>query len=252
MHDAKASRPVFEPGRPGASARAEYERRVRRDEARRVARYGRWLGPIIGALTGPEGATTNWARGSEGEERVGRYLTETIGPRGVLLHDRAVPGRHANVDHIAVVPSGVWVIDTKRYRGKVELRRGWFGTSPQLFVHGRNRTNLVSGALWQRQVVQEIVGHRTRVRVALCFTEAEWGFFAKPFAVRDVLVTWPRRMAGALREPGTVARRDVNALAQLLDRALPPYGRSSTPVSALDDEGRGNRPGSAGGETVRP
>ena len=50
----------------------------------------------------------------------------------MVLHDRAVPGGRANIDHIAVVPSGVWVIDTKHYRGRLEQRDlgGWFVSRP--------------------------------------------------------------------------------------------------------------------------
>jgi hypothetical protein len=57
---------------------------------------------------------------------VGRLLSAAVGDAGVVLHDRAVPRGRANIDHIAVVPSGVWVIDTKRYRGRVR-RSGRLG-----------------------------------------------------------------------------------------------------------------------------
>ncbi|MEV4421445.1 NERD domain-containing protein, partial [Patulibacter sp. NPDC049589] len=41
----------------------------------------------------------------------GRY---TLTIKVVVLHDRRVPRTHANIDHIAIAPSGIWVIDTKR------------------------------------------------------------------------------------------------------------------------------------------
>lgn len=44
----------------------------------------------------------------------------------VLLHDRRMPGGRGNVDHIAVAPSGVYVIDTKDLTGKV----CWSGDYP--------------------------------------------------------------------------------------------------------------------------
>jgi hypothetical protein len=40
----------------------------------------------------------------------------------VVLHDRRIPGRRSNIDHLVIARSGVWVVDTKRYRGKVERR----------------------------------------------------------------------------------------------------------------------------------
>ena len=40
-----------------------------------------------------------------------------------LLHDRRIPGRRSNIDHLAVSPSGIWVIDSKRYAGRARVRR---------------------------------------------------------------------------------------------------------------------------------
>jgi hypothetical protein len=78
-----------------------------------------------------------------------------------LLHDRSIPGSRSNIDHLAVVPSGVWVIDTKRYTGRVQRRNvGWWLTSRLLLVvNGRDRTPLVQGVLRQMARVSENVGN---------------------------------------------------------------------------------------------
>jgi hypothetical protein len=55
-----------------------------------------------------------------------------------------MPGSRANI-----VPSGVLVIDTKRLKGKIEVRRPFFGDE-QLLVSGRDKTKLVEGL--RRQV----------------------------------------------------------------------------------------------------
>jgi hypothetical protein len=39
----------------------------------------------------------------------------------VVLHDLAVPGSAANLDHLAIGPGGVFVIDSKQYRGRLRL-----------------------------------------------------------------------------------------------------------------------------------
>jgi hypothetical protein len=39
----------------------------------------------------------------------------------VALHDRRMPCSQANIDHIVLVPSGVWVIDSKRVRGRIRV-----------------------------------------------------------------------------------------------------------------------------------
>lgn len=79
-------------------------------------------------------------KGAVGEERVAQILQERLGDSAVLLHDRKVPGTRGNIDHIAIAAcSGVWIIDAKRYKGKVEKRDkgGWFSSDLRLYVGGR-------------------------------------------------------------------------------------------------------------------
>jgi len=186
---------------------------------------------VVGALTGPASATTAWARGGQGEEAVGRSLTRAVGSTGEVLHDRAIPGSRANIDHLVVVPSGVWVIDTKHYRGRVQQRRGWFGAAPSLYVQGHNRTNLIVSAVRQRRLVQRALEVRVPVHAALCFVDAEWGFFAAPFSIDGVEVTWCRRLAGSLRASGDLHRRDILRLAAHLAEVFPAYAPSGTSQS---------------------
>jgi hypothetical protein len=61
------------------------------------------------------------------------------------------------------------------------------------------------------------------VRVALCFTGAQVGLFARPFTLEGVLVTWPRAFAGALAQAGPVGPAERRALAARLARSFPPY-----------------------------
>jgi hypothetical protein len=51
----------------------------------------------------------------------------------VVLHDLAVPGSRANRDHLVIGPGGVFVIDSKQYRGRLQLDptgRLWHGRYP--------------------------------------------------------------------------------------------------------------------------
>jgi hypothetical protein len=184
------------------------------------------LGPVVDALAPPNPATIAWDRGSQGEEVVGRYLTDRVGRAGVVLHDRGIPGSRANIDHVAIVASGVWVIDTKRYRGRVEQRGGWLRRSSTLFVHRQNRNNLVVAALRQRQLVQRAVGPKVTVQSALCFTDADWGFVARPFRIDDVLVSWPRRLGETLAQPGPLDSSGIASLAAAVSDAFPAYAPS--------------------------
>jgi Nuclease-related domain len=51
----------------------------------------------------------------------------------VVLHDLAVPRSQANIDHLVIGPGGVFVIDSKQYRGRLQLDpsgRLWHGRYP--------------------------------------------------------------------------------------------------------------------------
>ena len=66
-----------------------------------------------------------WLTGAEGEARVGQQLSRLELHGWKVLHDVHWPGRpKANIDHIAVGPGGVLVIDTKNWSGDVRLRDG--------------------------------------------------------------------------------------------------------------------------------
>jgi len=221
-----APTPGIDVGRPGASARAEYGRRLRRDAARRRRTFGRLLAPVVALLAGVPPSTARWRAGSRAEEGVGRLLSEAVGRRGIVLHDRAVPRCRANLDHVAIVPSGVWVVDTKRYHGRV--RRGRRPGRRTLLVDGRDRGRLVAAALRQRALVQSAAGPEATVRAALCFAGAEWGLRPRPFVLDGVLVTWPAALAASLRATGPLGRAARSALAGRLSGAFPPYAPSGT------------------------
>ncbi len=216
-------------GRAGASARAEYERRQARDGARRRAIFGP-LAPVVRLLAGSKPSTEAWGRGAVGEERVGDWLDDAVRGHGTVLHDRAVPHGRANIDHLAIVASGIWVIDTKHFRGRLERRdlRGWFVPRPRLFVAGRDQSRLVTSARRQQAqvaeaLVAEVPAGGPVVRVALCFTGAQVGLFARPFTLEGVLVTWPRAFAATLARSGPVGLAERQALAGRLARTFPAY-----------------------------
>ena len=111
---------TVETGTP-ASARREFERRsARREEQIRTAHPR--LGGLIHALTDDPQSTRAWDVGALGEERLGHRLNEFATDTLRVLHDRRIPGSRANIDHLAVTPTGVYVIDAKKYRGRPHLK----------------------------------------------------------------------------------------------------------------------------------
>jgi hypothetical protein len=80
-----------------------------------------------------------WRRGAAGERRTARLLSPLERHGWAVLHDLAVPGSRANLDHLVIGPSGVFVIDSKQYRGRLQLDpsgRLWHGRYPLAPVLG--------------------------------------------------------------------------------------------------------------------
>ncbi|HEX4176342.1 MAG TPA: nuclease-related domain-containing protein [Acidimicrobiales bacterium] len=179
----------------------------------------------MGFFAGQKHSTELWALGAEGEESIGPVLSRAVGERGVVLHDRRVPHSRANLDHLAIVPSGVWVIDSKHYRGRLERRRvrGWCMSRAALYVGRRDRSALLASARRQRALVTRHLPSRVPVRVALCFTGVELSPFTRPFALDGVLVTWPKALVKSLAEPGPLDARDRHELAVMLAAVFPSY-----------------------------
>lgn len=210
-------------GRPGASARREYERRREARRARVLARHPRF-GRLLLAFNGTPAHEENWRRGAEGEEHTARRLNALLHGRGVVLvHDRRMPGSRANIDHLAVGPGGVTVIDTKRIRGKVKVHRqgGLFAESRErLIVAGRDRTHLVEGVCRQVAVVAELLGESVAVIGAMCFVESELPLFSKP-KLEGVRIAGPRGVARLARRDGPHTPGEVQEIAERLRAALP-------------------------------
>jgi hypothetical protein len=89
------------------------------------------LGLVVGVLAAmaagwglrfrPSPDAIAWRRGAVGEQRTARLLSP-LGQHGwAVLHDLAVPGSPANLDHLVIGPGGVFVVDSKHYRGRLQL-----------------------------------------------------------------------------------------------------------------------------------
>jgi hypothetical protein len=74
-----------------------------------------------------------WRQGAAGERRTARLLAPLERQGWAILHDLAVPGSTANLDHLVIGPGGVFVIDSKQYRGRLQLDavgKLWHGRHP--------------------------------------------------------------------------------------------------------------------------
>jgi Nuclease-related domain len=87
--------------------------------------HGGLVGLAAAALVGwrlrfrPSEQVAAWQRGAQGERRTARLLDRLVRDGYVVFHDLAVPDSPANVDHLVIGPSGVFVIDSKQWTGSI-------------------------------------------------------------------------------------------------------------------------------------
>jgi len=173
---------------------------------------------------------SSWSKGAEGEEIVGRKLEELSQGRGfITIHDRLIPGLFANIDHIVVTSSKVFVVDAKNYADKIDfgkLLAPYFGGKAILKINGRNRNNLLEGVEKQVRIVEHLLakaGIDIPVQGVLAFVKAKWamGSFLCPKSINGVLLN-SRGLHSIFRSVPPVDRDIVLRIAkQLLEDLLP-------------------------------
>ena len=212
-------------GEAGGSAAREWRKRHDRREQAVRSRYGK-LGRVVLALSDDPHSTAAWAYGANGERALGKLLDPLRDEGMAVLHDRRIPESHANIDHIVVAPWGVFVIDAKNYKGRVEKRDrgGLFSTNYHLYVGGRDKTALVAGMGKQMDAVRAALGDEfasVQLCKAICFVDADWSLFARPIEMDHVQVLWPRALGKLIRTEGALGREAIVRIERKLAIALP-------------------------------
>jgi len=230
-------------GRPGGSAHAQW-RRLRAAEWAAWTRtlpwraaatlgigvgvgpsvFGRLLVPRLGLVVGvlaavaagwglrfrPSPDAVAWRRGVVGERRTARLLSPLERQGWAVLHDLALPGSRANIDHLVIGPGGVFVVDSKQYRGRLQL-----DPSGRLW-HGRNAltATLRAVSFEADQAAQVLADPQVVVPiVAVHGAQVPWG----KVVVEGVPVVSARRLPSMLRTLPTVLGPE--RVADLADRA---------------------------------
>lgn len=107
-------------------------------------------------------------KGALSEERIEAKLT-ALPEEFVSFHDLAFPG--FNIDHVAVGPSGVFVIETKSHGGKVT------NNGNQLLLNGSAPDKDFINQTWSqtyhiKNLLKQKLGKEIPVNPVLCFTNA--------------------------------------------------------------------------------
>jgi hypothetical protein len=128
---------------------------------------GGLVGLAVAALVGwrlrfrlSEQART-WQRGAAGERHTARLLNRLTRDGYVVFHDLAVPDSDANVDHLVIGPTGLFVIDSKQWTGSVHQ------SADGLAWHNHYRLDrTLETVRWEAETVGRLLG--TRAAALLC------------------------------------------------------------------------------------
>jgi hypothetical protein len=225
-----SSAPAPDARRAGTSALREYERRRQRRQEHARERLGAFGGFLARVIEEPT-STKVWKQGGDGEVRTASRLEKHLAGTEVrLLHDRRIPGHgNANIDHLAIGPGGVTVIDTKTHRGKVQVDRAGGLFVPRrtvLLINGRERTRLVDGVERQIGFVRAALNgteyEATDIRGALCFPNVDGLPLLQQLTVRDIVIDGPKPIAKVAGRSGPLGPDVIKALWEDLGRQFPP------------------------------
>jgi hypothetical protein len=180
-----------------------------------------------------ERSAENWERGALGERTTAEALDELTARGWTTFHDVRWPGRQrANIDHIAVGPPGVFVIDSKNWSGDVRVVDG------VLWQDGRRREREVAAAAEAAIAVTGLLQGLAATPV-LCFVVDEplegWA--------GDVLVCSPHNLASRLTAlPPMLGPASTGRANKILEGRLTPAGRATSQRRRVDRTELAHRP----------
>jgi hypothetical protein len=221
------SSPPVDRGTAGGSARREYELQQANREADLKGRWGDRVGGWINRFAEQPQSIRAWGLGARGEELLGAALAKV--PDLVVLSDRRVKGTKGNIDHIAVAPAGVFVLDAKHFSGSIEVvdKGAFFRSDLRLMVGGRNRSELAENVGWQLKAVTKAlfdagVDPLPPVTSVLCFVDPSWPMFRRPKSFDGVRIESDKTIVRVLSEQAALSSPEIDRLARILVEALPP------------------------------
>jgi hypothetical protein len=215
-----------------AAARTIKERRSqRRASAREQAISRSHQGEkLIRMMSDDPAAINEYGHGGERTRDLALALQHAV-ENGVFLYQRRLGLRSSAdpIDVLAIVPSGVWVVDIQRCAGgRVEVtgRQGLLkGRYTHLMIRGRDRTAYLDRLTGQARAVEETLQELDRADVpvlpAFCFYDADIQWRRTP-ELGQALLTTPKRLANLLtKSPRVMSDVEVSAVALALGQRLP-------------------------------
>jgi hypothetical protein len=164
-----------------------------------------------------------WAKGARGERKTARMLRPLERAGYTVLHDRALPSSRANVDHLVIGETGVYVVDSKNW-------------SKQRIVAGRGRrvrvgrtygSTVVRGTDYEIRAVSNALAYDVGQGVPVAGLLAVHGAKLPPWRIVDVngIPLLPARQVRRFiaRQPRTLTPDEVARISASAKRLFPPY-----------------------------
>jgi hypothetical protein len=146
-----------------------------------------------------------------------------------VLNDRRVKGTKGNIDHVAVAPAGVFVLDAKYFTGFIDVvdKGSFLRSDLRLMVGGQNRSQLAEKMGWQLKAVTKAlldagVDPLPPVTAVLCFIDPSWRLIRRPKSFDGVRIESDKSIVKALGEPVVLPSPEIDRLVRILGEALPP------------------------------
>ncbi len=131
----------------------------------------------------------------------------------MVFHDLALPGSPANVDHLVIGPSGVFVVDSKQWSGSVQQ-----GTDGLVWHNHYPLDRTLETVRWEARTVGRVLG--TRVHPLLCVHGAH--VQGGGLDAQGVAIVPSHPLRGALGFDQVLSDADVALLAAIARTSLPP------------------------------
>jgi hypothetical protein len=167
-----------------------------------------------------------WGDGVRGEELLGQVLADV--PGVIVLHDRRMPRTRTSIDHVVTGPGGLFVIEAKRYAGRIEIRNkgSILRSDRRLYVGRRDCSGLAEKVAWQAKVLLEAlqttgVDELPPVTPVLCFVDGDWPLINPPSAFGGVRLENERSIKRLVARGSAVDRRAIEWATRVLAAALP-------------------------------
>jgi hypothetical protein len=178
------------------------------------------VGLVAAALVGwrlrfrPSEQARTWQRGAHGERRTARLLDRLTREGFVVFHDLAVPGQtSANVDHLVIGPSGVFVIDSKQWTGSVQQ-----GADGLVWHNHYPLDRTLETVRWEAERIGRLLG--TRAHPLLCVHGAH--VHGGGLEAQGVAIVPAHLLRGALGDERVLSDADVALLVSTAWSSLRP------------------------------